>query len=167
MSEKEKITEQSYYVPSGYGSVQKHLADARKADPTITMSDIQNWRKKNLEQKTTYKGYNSFIASDAFEEFQADLAFFTDLQNSKYIGMLVVIDILTKYATCVPIRNKQPDEILNAFRIAAVKMFGKPKTYYTDDEGSFNSKQVQKYFEESKIRHFNHTHTRRRSREGH
>ena len=32
-------------------------------------------------------------------------------------------------------------------------MFGKPKTYYTDDEGSFNSKQVQRYFEENKIRH--------------
>ena len=58
--------------------------------------------------------------------------------------MLVVIDIFTKYATCVPIGNQQPDEILNAFRNAAVKMLGKPKTYYTDDEGSFNSKQVQK-----------------------
>ena len=82
------------------------------------MPDIQKWRKKNLEQKTNYKGYNSFIASEPFEDFHADLAFFTDLKNDKYVGMLVVIDITTKYATCVPIRNKQPDEILNAFRIA-------------------------------------------------
>lgn len=131
--DKDKIIEQSCYDPSGYGSAHKHLADAREADPTITMSDIQKWRKKNLEQKTNYKGYNSFIASDAFEESQADLAFFTDLQNDKYIGMLVVIDSFTKYATCVPIRNKQPDEILNAFRVAAVKMFGnrRPTTQTT------------------------------------
>ena len=69
------------------------------------------------------------------------------MKNDNYVGMLVAIDIFTKYATCVPTRNKQPGEILNAFRNAAVKMFVKPKTYYTDDEGSFNSKQVQKYFE--------------------
>ena len=56
MSDKETIIGQSYYDPSGYGSAQKHLADARKADPTLTMSDIQKWRKKNLEQKTNYKG---------------------------------------------------------------------------------------------------------------
>ena len=92
----------------------------------------QSWWQKNIEKKTNYKGYNSFIASEPYEEFQADLAFFTDLKNDKYAGMLVVIDIVTKYATCVPIRNKQPDEILNAFRNAAVKMFGIPKTYYTD-----------------------------------
>ena len=124
-----KIIEQSYYDPSGYGSAQKHLADARKADPARTMSDIQKWRKKNIEKKTNYKGYNSFIASGPYEKFQADLAFFTDLKNDKYVGMLVVIDIFTKYATCVPIRNKQPDEILNAFRNAAVKMLGKPRSY--------------------------------------
>ena len=82
MSDKEKIIEQSYYDPQGCGSAQKHLADARKADPTITMADVQKWRKNNLEQKTNYKGYNSFVASDAFEEFQADLAFFTDLGMS-------------------------------------------------------------------------------------
>ena len=76
-----------------------------------------------------------------------------DWKNDRYIGMLVVIDILTKYATCVPTRNKKPAEILNAIRNAAVKMLGNPKTYYTDDEGSLNSKIVQKYFSDNNIRH--------------
>jgi len=67
--------------------------------------------------------------------------------------MLVVIDIFTKYATCIPIRNKQPNEILNAIRNGAVKMGKNPKTYYTDDEGSFNSKIAQKYFSDNNIRH--------------
>ena len=32
-------------------------------------------------------------------------------------------------------------------------MLGNPKTYYTDDEGSFNSKIVQTYFSDNNIRH--------------
>ena len=76
MSDKGKIIEQSYYDPLGVGSAAMHLAGAHKADATITMRDIQNWRQKNIEKKTNYKGYNSFIAGEPYEEFQADLAFF-------------------------------------------------------------------------------------------
>ena len=108
MSDRDKIIEQSCYDPLGYGSATKHLADARKADASITMRDIQNWRRKNIEKKTNYKGYNSFIASEPYEEFQADLAFFTDLKNDKYVGMWLVVDIFTKYVTCVPLRNQTP-----------------------------------------------------------
>ena len=45
MSDTDKIIEQSYYDPLGYGSAAKHLAHARKADASITMQDIQNWRR--------------------------------------------------------------------------------------------------------------------------
>ena len=79
MSDKDKIIEQSYYDPLGFGSAAKHLADSRTADASIAMRDIQNWRQKTIEKKTSYKGYNSFIASEPYEDFQADLAFFTDL----------------------------------------------------------------------------------------
>ena len=153
MNDKQEIIKRIYYDPLGFGSAAKHLADAKKADPTITMEDIKQWRKQNIEQKTNYKGYTSFVVDKPHEEYQMDLAFFTDLDNPKFVGMLVAIDTFTKYATCIPIRNKQPNEMLQAIRNGAVKMGKNPKTYCTDDEGSFNSKIAQKYFSDNNIRH--------------
>ena len=61
MNDQQAIFKRTYYDPLGFGSAAKHLADAKKADPTITMDDIKQWRKQNIEQKGNYKGYNSFV----------------------------------------------------------------------------------------------------------
>ena len=51
--------------------------DAKKKDESIAYGDVQAWFKKHVEQKRQLKGYNSFVASEAYEEFQIDLAFCT------------------------------------------------------------------------------------------
>ena len=66
------------------------------------------------------KGYNSFIASNPKEEYQIDLGFLNG--DEKYIGALFCIDIFTKYATAIPIKNKQPEELLNALEFAIEDM---------------------------------------------
>ena len=80
-----------------------------------------------------------------------DLAFF-DMQDEKYIGALFMIDIFTKFAVAIPFKTKQPHEILECIKEGISKMGGKPETFYTDNEGSFNSKEVQAYFKEHDIR---------------
>ena len=90
------------------------------------------------------KGYNSFVASDPKEEYQIDLGCFNG--DEKYIGALFCIDIFTKYATAIPIKNKQPEELLNALTFAIDEMGGKPKAIYSDNEGSFHSKLLTEYF---------------------
>ena len=49
------------------------LKEAREKDKTITMADVQQFFRKNVEQKKQLRGQNSFIAPEPFYEFQMDL----------------------------------------------------------------------------------------------
>ena len=152
MDEKKlEVIKNSYYDLAGFGSIQDQLKSAQARDKSITLNDIKEWRNKNLEKKTQLKGYNSFTADHAKQEYQMDLAFF-DMQDETYIGALFMIDIFTKLAVAIPFKTKQPHEILECIKEGINKMGGKPETFYTDFEGSFNSKEVQAYFKDNDIR---------------
>jgi hypothetical protein len=141
----------SYYNERyGFGNMSEQLKEAKKLNPDITLDDVKNWRDKNIEKTKQLKGYNSFIASNPKEEYQIDLGFLNG--DEKYIGALFCIDIFTKYATAIPIKNKQPEELLNALEFAIEDMGGKPKTIYSDNEGSFHSKLFTNYFSNNDIR---------------
>ena len=51
--DKNKIIEQAYHDPLGYGSIQNTLRDARKLDSSITLDDVKKWKEANVEQTTT------------------------------------------------------------------------------------------------------------------
>ena len=53
MSEKQKIINDVYFDKAGFGSKQRTLSEAREKDKTITMSDINEFFRKNVEQKTS------------------------------------------------------------------------------------------------------------------
>ena len=148
---KEEIIKNSYYDLAGFGSIKDQLKSAQARDKSITLNDVKEWRNKNLEKKTQLKGYNSFTADHKMQEYQMDLGFF-DMQDEKYIGALFMIDIFTKLAVAIPFKTKQPHEILECIKEGIIKMGGKPETFYTDFEGSFNSKEVQAYFKDNDIR---------------
>ena len=148
----EKIIANAYYDLGGFTSIKEHLKDARQKDKNISLEDIKAWRNTNIEPTKNLKGYNSFVAEKPYEEFQMDLAFF-DMKDPTYIGALVMIDIFTKYATALPFKTKLPEEVLNCIKGGIQKMGGQPETFYTDNEGSFLSKDIQKYFKDNDIRH--------------
>jgi hypothetical protein len=58
MSNQQETISRTYYDPQGFGSIQKQLADARKADETISIDDIKQWRSKSIERTGNYKGDN-------------------------------------------------------------------------------------------------------------
>ena len=51
MSKQEMISN-VYYDKSGFGSKQRTLKEAKEKDKTITMKDIEDFFRKNVEQKT-------------------------------------------------------------------------------------------------------------------
>ena len=156
-SKKDEIIAKVYYDPAGYGSVAATLADAKKYDPTITYEDVKKWKERNTERKTNLRGFNSFVVDKPFDEFQMDLAFFFDLNKEQddktYTGVLLMVDIFTKYTAAVTIETKQIPDILEAIKEDIRKMGGKPATMYTDNEGAFVSNEIQKYFKDNNIRH--------------
>ena len=74
--DKQKIISDIYYDKSGYGSKAITLKDARQKDKTITADDVNEFFRKNVEEKRKMRGQNSFVAPHAFWEFQLDLFLF-------------------------------------------------------------------------------------------
>ena len=126
--DKNKITEQAYHDPLGYGSIQNTLRDARKLDSSITLDDVKKWKEANVEQTKQQKGYNSFVAHKPYEEFEVDLFFMNDLPDQKYNVAMLMVDVFTKYTEVIPIKDKTEGSILSALMEGFNKMGGKPET---------------------------------------
>ena len=136
-----------------YGSLKDTFTEARKLDPSIKYEDVKKWFSKNQTRKTNLAGYNSFIASHPKQEYQIDLMFQNYDSDDEYKIGLLIIDIFSKYLTVIPIKTKQPEDVLKALQDGFHNMGGKPESIYSDDEGSFNSKALQNYFQENDIQH--------------
>lgn len=80
---KQEIIANIYYDKSGFGSKETTLEDAKRKDKTITMQDVEEFFKNNIEDKRKQRGQNSFVAPYAFHTFQVDLFFISvkDLEN--------------------------------------------------------------------------------------
>ena len=72
MSSKPDITNDIYFDKSGFGSKNATLDDARKKDKSIAMDDVNEFFRKNVEQKRKPRGTNSFVAPHNNHTFQID-----------------------------------------------------------------------------------------------
>ena len=150
-SNKDDIINSIYYDRSGYGSVATTYKDAKEKDKNITLNDVKEWFKKNVEQKKQLRGFNSFVAPRAFYEFQIDLFFINDLPDQKFRIGMICVDIFSKYLNVAPLKSKQPPDILAGLLENIKKMGGKPSILYSDAEGSLNNQSVMDYLKEEKI----------------
>ena len=150
---KQKIINDIYFDRAGFGNKAVTLKDARAKDKSITMDDVNEFFKKNVEEKRRPRGENSFVAKEPYWEYQLDIFFISnnDLENPKFRAGLVLIDIFTKYAVVVPIKSKQPDDILAGMMEGMNKMGKKPKMIYSDEESSLKTETITSYLEEEKI----------------
>ena len=127
----------------------------QKYDNSITYEDIKKWKSsQDFGQKAKMRGMNSFIANEPREEYQMDLLFFADQPVAPQLkSALLMVDIFSKYTQVVPCRSKQIPDVLIAIKGCLVKMGGKPKTIYSDNDGAFVSNEMKQYFENENIRH--------------
>ena len=75
-SSKQKIVNDIYYDRTGFGSKATTLKDAKQKDKTITMKDVEEFFKKNVEVKRNPRGYNSFIPPHNNHTYQIDIFFY-------------------------------------------------------------------------------------------
>jgi hypothetical protein len=126
-----------------------------KKDKTITLDDVKQFVKTNVEQKKQLKGYNSFVANEAKFEYQIDLFFISlkDFPNERNIGGVLCIDVFNKCITIIPIQAKTIAVILDAIK-QIINKVGKPKNVYTDNEGAWSrGSEINKYFKDENINH--------------
>ena len=149
-SKKQKIINDIYFDKAGFGSLKTTLEDSKKKDSSITMDDVRQFFRKNVEIKAKQRWYNSFTAPKNNHTYQIDLFFigYYDFdEEQKFRGGLVCIDVLSKYAVVVPIKTKNGEDVLEATKEALGKMGKKPKMIYTDDERAIAGEDFKDYVE--------------------
>ena len=128
----------------------------RKKDISITINDVRKYlnKLKHRQVQFKYKGFNSFMSPHPLFEIELDLIDLTKKaeENDGYRYALVAIDNFTKYAWAVPIKTKQPSDLVNAFSEVLDKI-GIPKQIYSDFEGSMQSDEFIMLLNKHKIKH--------------
>jgi glycosyltransferase involved in cell wall biosynthesis len=65
-----------------------------------------------------------------------------------------MLDIFTKYLTCIQIESKETPDVISGIMEGFVKMGEKPKRIYSDNEGALKSNVFEKYCKEYDISYF-------------
>ena len=129
-NKKNDIIKAIYFDKAGFGSKKQTLKDAREKDRTITMSDVDNFFRQNVEQKKQIRGRNTFVAPEPFYEFQMDLFFINDLENQKFKVGVIMIDVFSRFMTVVSIKSKDEGNIAAGMIEALNKMGARNRKYY-------------------------------------
>ena len=160
---KEQVISNTYYdVEGGFGSIQETYEKAKQKDPEISLDDVkQSMTKEPNKQIKGYRGTNSFTAPFARYEYQIDIMVMSPLSKESEVKIeptkkepryaLVVIDIFSKYADVIPMKENNSESVLEALKQAFKKM-GFPMSIYSDNDGAFQSV-VKKFFDDEGIQH--------------
>ena len=140
---------------------------AKEEDPTITIQDVRAFLKKQPnKQIRKHRGHNSYTAPFARFQYQIDIMDMVPLtkdsekkpgkeikivKNKQPRYGLVVIDIFSKLANVVPMKNIDGESVLKGLKESFEKM-GFPMSIYSDDDGAFKSV-VKDFFESEGINH--------------
>jgi hypothetical protein len=114
---KDDIIKEVYYdITDGYGSIQSTYKKAKEINNTITFDEVKKWMSRQPNgQIKGYRGFNSYNAPYARFEYQIDIMDMTNLQTDsdqpRYA--LTVIDIFSKKADALPMKNKDSNSVYN------------------------------------------------------
>ena len=122
----------------------KELKEFLLEQPTYT---IHKKLIQKYETRKTMVSYND-------QQWQADLIDMKNLEkyNKGYFWILNVIDILSRYAWSIPIKNKSGIEVTNAFKIIFKEAI--PEKIQFDEGTEFYNKDFKKLLSDNNIEYF-------------
>ena len=133
--------------PSGFGSIHKLTKAAQKNDPKITLNDVKDWARYNdtytLHKKRLRKyPMRKTISRGLDHQWQMDLVDLTKYarQNNNYRFILTSIDVFSRYAFAVPIKNKSGTQVAAAME--KIFILREPKIIQVDKGSEFYNSSV-------------------------
>lgn len=163
----EKILQKHYYdakVPGSFGGVENLYKAVKKHG--IKKKDLLPWLN-HQDAYTLHKPVrkkfvrNMIVVSDIDSQWQADLVSMIDHSGDnngiKYI--LTVIDVLSKYAWCVGLRDKTAASVARAFEVIFEHERRVPQKLQTDRGREFMNKPMKRVCRNHNIHHFFTTNT--------
>lgn len=145
--------------PSGYGGIHALYRAAKQRMKSITLKQVREWlkeqrtytlhkpiRRKFVRRKTVVGGID--------HQWQADLADMQSLMkyNSPYRYLLCVIDVFSKYAWVIPIKDKTGKTLVQSF--SSILKTRYPKALQTDKGSEFKNKEFQHFLKKQDIHFF-------------
>ena len=149
-------TSYDFSNPGSYGGLQRlHKATG------VPVKKLKSIMRNNLIyslHKLVRVRYtrNPTVANSIDHQWAADLADMKNLSryNKGVKYLLTVVDVLSKYAWVVPMKNKTGAEQKSSFE-SILKEGRKPLRIQTDKGSEFYNKSFQEYLAQQKITHFN------------
>jgi len=133
----ETISKVFYDSKTGFGSVDDTYRRAKELNAGVTRAAVRAFvAKQEIRQhrKPAKNQVNSYVAQLPRQEFQCDLMDMGRGRVPRY--GFVCIDIFSKKAFCVPMRNKTPENTAQALRMV-FKELGYPATLMCDSGSEF------------------------------
>jgi len=141
--------------PSSYGGVER-LALAAQRGRRATQDWLRAQRTYTLH-KPARKRYNTrpYKSAAIDQHWQADLVEMIPYANLNdgYRYLLTIIDLFSRFAWAVPLRNKTGGEVTTAFRHVFAQG-RRPERLQTDDGREFDNREFQRFLNLENIRFF-------------
>ena len=136
--------------------------EAKKRYPSLTFRQVKTW----LQAQDTYTLHkpvrynfprNRVIVTGIDNQWQADLVDISSLArfNKGYKFLLTCIDVFSKFAWVVPLKNKTGEYLVNGFQ-SILDLGRSPEKLQTDKGTEFLNRNVQSFLKENNI-HFSTT----------
>lgn len=159
-----KLLQDVYYSknsPGAYSGTRTVYREAKKKNPRVTLTQVENFLR-NQETYTLHKPVrrkfprNKVIPLGLDTDWQADLADMYSLakynNGNKYL--LTCVDVFSKFAWAVPLKNKKPETVSKAFTSILRKSKRKPWRLMTDKGKEFVGQPFQQLMKKYGINHF-------------
>ena len=102
---KQEIINDVYYDRAGYESRQKTLKEAREKDKSITIDDVNEFFKKNVEAKRNL--WDRTVLQHHIRHTSTKKLFLDDLEDQKFKVGMIMIDVFDKFMHVVAIKGKK------------------------------------------------------------
>ena len=106
----------------------------------------------NTNQQIVLRGQTSFVANRPYEEWEVDLFFFNDKDDDECKIGLAGIDVFSRFGPCFALPSQTPEQFVEGLKRMFEKMGGKPLSMFADEEGSMQSKIIDKFPKQESIR---------------
>ena len=130
--------------PVAFTSLLALYREAKKRYPSLTFQQVKTW----LQSKDTYTLHkpvwynfprNRVIVTRIDDQWQADLVDISSLArfNKGYKFLLTCIDVFSKFALVVPLKNKSGETLVNGFQ-SILDLGRSPECYRLTKELNFS-----------------------------
>lgn len=144
-----------------YSTPQALYDRVRAENKNITLDQVTSWLKSQ-DTYTLHKSSlnifkrNRVVAHYMDEQWDADLVDMQEFreQNKGYNYLLTVVDVLSKYAWAVSLKQKTGKEVVEAFKTIFLSSKRIPSKLRTDRGKEFVNTEMTAFTKEHKINHF-------------